>query len=145
MIVNLPQVLTALCVPILTGTWAAIWRMYRRYQSTQDGMKCLLRAEIIRDHSHYMEKGYIPIYAMENVLESYAAYHSLGGNGTITKMVEELKQLPTLRGGKKPWISMEIHGFRAFLVYLADRVSRMVSKIFWMTLCSFSSSVLSRC
>ena len=78
MIVNLPQVLTALCVPILTGTWAAIWRMYRRYQSTQDGMKCLLRAEIIRDHSHYMEKGYIPIYAMENVLESYAAYHSLG-------------------------------------------------------------------
>ena len=35
---------------------------------------------------------------MENVLESYAAYHSLGGNGTITKMVEELKQLPTLRG-----------------------------------------------
>ena len=45
-----------------------------------------------------MEKGYIPIYAMENVLESYNAYHSLGGNGTITKMVEELKQLPTLRG-----------------------------------------------
>ena len=64
----------------------------------QEGIKCLLRAEIIRDHSHYMEKGYIPIYAMENVLESYAAYHSLGGNGTITKMVEELKQLPTLRG-----------------------------------------------
>ena len=45
-----------------------------------------------------MEKGYIPIYAMENVLESYAAYHSVGGNGTITKMVEEVKQLPTLRG-----------------------------------------------
>ena len=44
MIVNLSQVFTALCVPILTGTWAAIWRMYRRYQSTQDGMKCLLRA-----------------------------------------------------------------------------------------------------
>ncbi len=66
--------------------------------SVQDGMKCLLRAEIIRDHSQLLEKGYIPIYAMENVLESYAAYHSLGGNGTITKMVEELKQLPTLRG-----------------------------------------------
>ena len=88
--------------------------MYRRYQSTQDGMKCLLRAEIIRDHSHYMEKGYIPIYAMENVLESYNAYHSLGGNGTITKMVEELKQLPTLRGLKKPWIPIGIHGFCAF-------------------------------
>ena len=41
----------------------------------------------------------LPLYgdAQETVLESYAAYHSLGGNGTITKMVEELKQLPTLR------------------------------------------------
>lgn len=93
--IQLSQVVTALCAPILTATWAAIWRMYRRYQSTQDGMKCLLRAEIIRDHSHYMEKGYIPIYAMENVLESYTAYHALEGNGTITKMVEELKRLPT--------------------------------------------------
>ena len=93
--IDISQVATALCVPILTATWAAVWRMYRRYQSTQDGMKCLLRAEIIRDHSHYMDKGYIPIYAMENVLESYTAYHALGGNGTITKMVEELKKLPT--------------------------------------------------
>ena len=129
MIVNLSQVFTALCVPILTGTWAAIWRMYRRYQSTQDGMKCLLRAEIIRDHSHYMEKGYIPIYAMENVLESYNAYHSLG---------------PPCGGEKSRGFQLESTAFVRF-DYLADRVSRMVSKIFWMTLCSFSSSVLSRC
>lgn len=97
MILNFSQIATAVCVPILTATWAAVWRMYRRYQSTQDGMKCLLRAEIIRDHSHYMDKGFIPIYAMENVLESYNAYHELSGNGTITKMVEELKRLPTRR------------------------------------------------
>ena len=97
MILNFSQIATAVCVPILTATWAAVWRMYRRYQSTQDGMKCLLRAEIIRDHSHYMDKGFIPIYATENVLESYNAYHELGGNGTITKMVEELKRLPTRR------------------------------------------------
>ena len=97
MILIFSQIATAVCVPILTATWAAVWRMYRRYQSTQDGMKCLLRAEIIRDHSHYMDKGFIPIYAMENVLESYNAYHELGGNGTITKMVEELKRLPTRR------------------------------------------------
>lgn len=71
--------------------------LFHRYHAINDGMKCLLRAEIIRDHSHYMDRGYIPIYAMENVLESYRAYHSLGGNGTITKMVEELKQLPTRR------------------------------------------------
>ena len=32
---------------------------------------------------------------MENILDSYGAYHALGGNGTITKMVEELKKLPT--------------------------------------------------
>lgn len=100
-------VVSALCVSVLTGVWAGIWRkqkkLCRHYQAMNDGMRCLLRAELIRDHTHSLDKGYIPIYAMENVLESYTAYHALGGNGTITKMVEELKRFPTRKGcGEEP-------------------------------------------
>lgn len=102
----LSPVCSALCVTVLTAAWAAIWRkqqrLCRRYQALNDGMRCLLRAEIIRDHAHYLDKGYIPVYAMENVLESYAAYHALGGNGTITKMVEELRRFPTRKGVVEP-------------------------------------------
>ena len=95
----IPQIVITVCASTLTAVLASVWRKQKtiltRYQAVNDGMKCLLRLEIIRDGSHYLAEGHIPVYAMENILESYEAYHALGGNGTITKMVEELKQLPT--------------------------------------------------
>ena len=101
MIEYIPQVIVPILVSFLTGAWAVLYKkqqtLFQRYHAVNDGIKCLLRAEIIRDHSHYLNMGYIPMSAMENVLESYRAYPSLGGNGTITKMVEELKQLQTRR------------------------------------------------
>lgn len=100
------QIAVGACTSLLTAALLAVWRgqqklrreLRQREQALTDGMKCVLRLELIHEHAHYMDKGCIPVYAMENVLESYTAYHALGGNGTITKMVEELKQLPTLRG-----------------------------------------------
>ena len=59
------------------------------------GVQSLLRDRIIQVHAHYMERGAIPIYGMENVLSMYNAYHELGGNGTVTKLVQGLKHLPT--------------------------------------------------
>ena len=41
-----------------------------------------------------MDKEYIPVYGMDNVMKLYGAYHELGGNGSVTKLVEALKELP---------------------------------------------------
>lgn len=60
-----------------------------------DGVQALLRDRIIQAHNHYAEKGHIPVYGMENVLAMYKAYHELGGNGTVTKLVDDLRELPT--------------------------------------------------
>ena len=99
MIEYIPQIVVTVCTSALTAVLASVWRKQKtilsRYQAVNDGMKCLLRLEIIRDWTHYLGKGFVPIYAMENIQDSYDAYHALGGNGTITKMVEELKKLPT--------------------------------------------------
>ena len=62
-------------------------------KNIKDGMLALLRSEIIRSYEKYRDQEWIPIYAMENVLEMYDAYHALGGNGTMTKLVDELKEL----------------------------------------------------
>lgn len=59
------------------------------------GVQTLLRNEIIAKYNRYTEQGYIPIYGMENVLNMYNAYRVLGGNGTVVKLVESLKTLPT--------------------------------------------------
>ncbi len=58
------------------------------------GMQALLRDRIIQVYNHYCERGYVPIYALENVEEMYTQYHNLGGNGVITELVDKIHKLP---------------------------------------------------
>ena len=53
----------------------------------------LLRVQLIEYHDKYMRLGDIPSYAYENFMEMYDAYHALGGNGMITKMMHEIEEL----------------------------------------------------
>ena len=48
---------------------------------------------LLKNHDKYMELGSIPPYAFENFCDMYESYHELGGNGTGTKMYEEIKDL----------------------------------------------------
>lgn len=59
----------------------------------QEALCCLLRVKLIEYHDKYMELGEIPSYAYQNWVMMYGAYHDLGGNGMITKMDEEIKEL----------------------------------------------------
>lgn len=83
---NYANFFAALSLAILTGMVWAIVALFA-------GVRSLLRKEIIDEYNHYMDTGYIPIYALENVVEMYKAYHRLGGNGACTKIVDELKEL----------------------------------------------------
>lgn len=64
-------------------------------RALKDGTLALLRSEIIHCYDNYCARGWIPLYAVENVLELYGAYSVLGGNGAVTKLVDELKALPS--------------------------------------------------
>ena len=57
------------------------------------GTMLLLRVQLIEYHDKYMMLGDIPSYAYENFMEMYDAYHALGGNGMITKMMHEIEEL----------------------------------------------------
>lgn len=67
----------------------------KKQNAIEAGIEALLRDRIILVYNHYMEKGFCPIYGMQNVEALYEQYHALGGNGTVTKLVEKLKALPT--------------------------------------------------
>ena len=60
----------------------------------QSSVQCLLRAEIIRSHEKYTERGRCPIYAREALTRAYKAYHALGGNDVATDLYNELMELP---------------------------------------------------
>lgn len=64
-------------------------------KAVDNGVLALLRDRIIDRYNHYTDQEYIPIYGMENVLDMYEAYHALGGNGTVTKLIEDLRELRT--------------------------------------------------
>lgn len=65
------------------------------------GTMLLLRVQLIEYHDKYVALGEIPSYAYDNFVEMYEAYHSLGGNGMITKMYNEIQSLhlQTKNGG----------------------------------------------
>ena len=67
-----------------------------RDRAMETGLRTLLRAELLEIHAKYVPLGHIPVAVMEEADRVYRAYHSLGGNGTGTKIYEEIKALPTV-------------------------------------------------
>lgn len=89
------EMMMTAAVAILGFGYRATISEISKQKVEREAIKSLLRSEIITMHGRYMAKGEIPIYAQENVQAMYDAYHSLGGNGAITKLVNEIMKLPT--------------------------------------------------
>lgn len=57
------------------------------------GIKALLRGQIVSFYDRYHnEKRPLSVERRRELDEMYAAYHALGGNGTVTAMYDELKE-----------------------------------------------------
>lgn len=90
------------CGSIVSGISAAftLWRSGRKREEDENqlikaGLQSLLRAELIRSCEKYETKGYCPVYARDSLERVYASYHELGGNGMITDLYNQIKELPT--------------------------------------------------
>lgn len=78
---------------------ARIAEEYEKRDANSAGTMVLLKVKLYEYHDKYMELGYIPTYAYENFCDMYKSYHKLGGNGTGTKMYEEIKELHLKKRG----------------------------------------------
>lgn len=87
---------TALPV-VLTGLMGYVVWMLQNQKKDRDansrGTMLLLMVQLIEYHDRYVQEGEIPSYAYENFDKMYQAYKELGGNGMVTKMYEEIKEL----------------------------------------------------
>ena len=63
--------------------------MLKQYVSLKNGMKSLLRMEIIKIYETYVNLGYCPSYIKENINEIYESYRVLKGDGMATSMINE--------------------------------------------------------
>lgn len=82
------------CGGALTGCIAYIRTIKAHNTALEDGLQCLLRAEIIRSHEKYTSRGHCPVYGREAIERAYKAYHALGGNDVATALYEEVMHLP---------------------------------------------------
>lgn len=85
----LPIIVTALM-------WYVVWLLKNQKKdrdANSKGTMLLLRVQLIEYHDKYIKLCDIPSYAYENFMEMYDAYHALGGNGMITKMMHEIEEL----------------------------------------------------
>lgn len=82
-------------IPFIFGAGvSALVAHFKKKSALEDGVQCLLRAEIIKVHDKYLEKGYCPVAMKEALSKEYTAYHNLGGNDVATSLYEELMKLP---------------------------------------------------
>lgn len=96
------EALVKWAVPLVCGAvaaWAAasIKRERRKVDAIGEGVRALLRAEVIRAHRDYYEDG-VPITLSQrtHLQDVYTAYHDLGGNGTATRLWEDIKELEVM-------------------------------------------------
>lgn len=71
----------------------------KKDKALEDGVQCLLRAEIISYHERYTAQKSCPVYAKEALRRIYSAYHALGGNDVATSLYEKILNLPENDGG----------------------------------------------
>nr|DAH52991.1 MAG TPA: hypothetical protein [Caudoviricetes sp.] len=66
----------------------------RKREAHDQAIRSLLRTEIISIYHKAEEKGFLPIYNLENIDDMYKAYKTLGGNGAITELYNQVKNYP---------------------------------------------------
>lgn len=65
---------------------------YRALNAARDNaVRSLLRSQIITIYHKAEKEGFLPIYNLENVNDMFKAYKTLGGNGAIENLYNQLK------------------------------------------------------
>ena len=83
-----------IALPVILGYIVWLLKEQRAERNANNkGMMLLLRVKMIEYHKEWTERGYITAHGIENFLEMYDAYHSLGGNGMVTHLKEDVQKL----------------------------------------------------
>ena len=91
-----------IALPILLGYIVWLLKQQKKERNANSkGTMLLLRVQLIEYHDRYTTLGHIPSYAYQNFCEMYEVYHSLGGNGMVTKMYNEICELHLNRHDEK--------------------------------------------
>lgn len=88
----------------IVAAFRCLWKQQKkadaRQKAIEKGVRALLRDRILQAYYHYTDDGrnWITLHGLENVEALYQEYHALGGNGPVTKLVEDIRELEVRDG-----------------------------------------------
>lgn len=88
-----------LIISILGFIYKQICDHYKMIISTKNGVKVLLKNEIIKYYHEALTKNTITLFEKETLLDLYREYKQLGGNGLIENLIEKIDAIPLNNGG----------------------------------------------
>ena len=94
-------IITVVAVPAIGCFYKKYKQADARQKAVELGVQALLRDRIVQSYYHYEERGWITLHGLENVNAMYKEYHALGGNGTVTSLVNSIRELE-VRDDKRP-------------------------------------------
>ena len=65
-----------------------------RNQAIENGVRDMLRLTILDNYERCKQEGKISVARKDAIDSAYDSYHALGGNGTITRVHEEIMEMP---------------------------------------------------
>jgi len=68
-------------------------------KALRDGMRSLLRRQLILDCEQSIREDYCSTARKDTIEDMYNSYHALGGNGVVSHLMAQTMNLPTVRGG----------------------------------------------
>ena len=94
-------IITVVAVPAIGCLYKKYKQADARQKAVELGVQALLRDRIVQSYYHYEERGWITLHGLGNVNAMYKEYHALGGNGTVTSLVNSIRELD-VRDDKRP-------------------------------------------
>ena len=89
------EALFAALLALMGNALKKLKKQQQEYECIKNGMKALLRSEIIAIYNHYADRKVLPLYARENLHSLYNEYKALGGNGAVKDLMEIASEWPT--------------------------------------------------
>ena len=59
----------------------------------RNALLSLIRGQIVQDHENLCKTKMITFTRLDALEQMYVAYHSLGGNGSVTRCMEDIRKL----------------------------------------------------
>lgn len=87
------QFVFGIIATIIATMFKRIESYKKKLDSTQSGVKALLKTRIIENYTRIIERGFITLEEKESINDMYNEYKNLGGNGVVSDVINELSGL----------------------------------------------------